>query len=483
MGTIRNQTFSGVKWTALESASTHVITFVLGVVLARLLTPEDFGMIGVLAVFMAVSQTFIDSGFTHALIRKPGLDDDDCCTVFYFNVAIAAVCYGALFCGAPLIERFFAMEGLEAVVRAYGLTLVVGALEAVQITRLTIQLDFKTLAKINVVSSFASGVLGVGLAYRGFGVWALVWQNVGGRAIHLALTWWAARWRPGLRFSTKSFRELFAFGSKLLAGNLLWTADDNLTPVIIGKYFQKSDLGLYDRGKHFAYVPTNMIMGILERVTFPILAKIQDDRERLLLVYRKYIRSSSMAIMFPLLLLAALAKPATGLLLGEKWFACAIYLQVFIFATLFNHIQKLNLNLLKVAGRSDYVLKIEVWKRLISISMIFAGVPFGVLGICVSRVLYAQVALLFNTYYTGKLFGLGYVAQWRDFVPYVLQGVLACVPAYALTFAALPDWAAVALGGPLACACYWLLLHGRKDASYVEFVLPALRRVWKGKAA
>jgi len=483
VGTIKEQTFSGVKWTALESASTRVITFVLSILLARLLTPTDFGTIGVLAVFMAVSQTFIDSGFTHALVRKPDLSNDDCCTVFYFNIVIALVCYGMLFFGAPLIAHFFKMEELTSVVRVYCFTLVIGALEAVQITRLTIRLDFKSLAKINVASSFASGVLGVALAYYGFGVWALVWQSVGARVFHLTLTWFAAKWCPSLTFSTKSFRELFAFGSKLLLGNLLWTADDNLTPVLIGKFFQKSDLGFYDRGKHFAYLPSSTIMDILDRVTFPILAKIQDDRDRLLLIYRKYIRSSSMAIMFPLLLLAALARPAIGLLLGEKWFECAIYLQVFIFATLFTHIQRLNLNLLKVTGRSDYVLKIEVWKRLISISMIFAGVPFGVLGICVARVIYAQIALLFNTYYTGKLFGLGYVTQWRDFVPYVAQSVLACAPAYALTFTPLPHWAAIAIGGPVACVCYWLLLQWRKDASYVEFVLPALRRVLKGKTA
>lgn len=474
---IKKQTFSGIKWTALEQLSTHVVTFVLGIILARLLSPSDFGTVGVLSVFMAVSQTFIDSGFGQALIRQKKLNDVDCSTVFYFNIAVSLVCYLILFLCAPLIADFFAMPILSSIVKVYCLTLLIGSFESVQISRLTANLNFKALAKVNVLSSLVSCVVGVSLAYLNYGVWVLVWQRIVARLFHLCMVWIVAKWHPQWTFSKQSFMSLFSFGGKLLVGNLIWQIYVNLTPIIIGKYFSAKDLGYYTRGTHLATLPANTIMGVLSKVTYPILAKIQDDRVRLVSIYRKYIKSTSMAIMFALLLLAALAKPVVLLLLTDKWADCIIYLQIFIFSAMFDHVDKLNLNLLKVVGKSDLILKLEIYKRIISLSVLFAAIPFGVIGICISKVIYGQIALAFNTYYSGKLFGMGYFSQMKDFVPYAFFSFISCVPAYCLTMVEIPYWTMIAAGFIIAVGVYWSILHLLNDSSYRMFVVPALNKI------
>lgn len=475
---IKRQTISGVKWTAIESISNHAITFILGIVLARLLNPTDYGTIGVLSVFIAISNTFIDSGFGQAIIRKKDLSDTDCSTVFYFNIGISLLCYIALFLCSPWIADFFKMPILTSIVKIYTLTLVIGAFESVQINRLLVKLDFKTLAKINVLSTIFSGIIGLILAYCGFGVWALVFQAVLSRIFHLILVWICAKWHPLLIFSKKSFKELFGFGGKLLMSGILWQIYANLTPIIIGKFFSAKDLGNYTRGTQLAIFPSSIILGILDRVIYPILAKIQDDTVHLVAIYRKYIRCTSFAIMFPLVLLGALGKPIILLMLTEKWAACIIFLQIYIFSAMFDHIDKLNLNLMKVVGKSDLILKLEVYKRLISISMILLAIPFGVIGICISKVIYEQIALIFNTYYSGKLFGLGYLSQMKDYMPYAIFSILACAPCYFLTFMNIPNWMIILIGAPLSLLIYLSIAHIRKDATYIEFCLPLMKKVF-----
>lgn len=482
MESIKKQTLSGVKWTAMESFSTQAITFVIGIILARLLSPSDYGIIGVLSVFMAVSGAFIDSGFGQALIRKQNLRDIDYSTVFYFNIVISIICYLILFFCSSLIADFFKMPILTSVVKVYCLTLIIGAFEAVQISRLTSNLNFKALAKANVVSTIVSGITGLSLAYLGYGIWALVLQSVFSRVFHLCIIWIIAKWHPTFSFSKESFKDLFGFGSKLLAGHLLWTIYSNLTPLIIGKFFTVKDLGYYSRGTGLAQLPANTLMDILGRVTYPILAKIQDDTDHLIIIYRKYIRSTSMVIMFALLLLAALAKPIVLLVLTEKWVDCIIYLQIFIFSAIFDHIQRLNINLLKVTGRSDYILKLEIYKRLVSTVILVASIPFGVIGICLSKVIYEQIALVFNTYYTGKIFKLGYITQVKDFLPYVFLSLMACLPSYILSFFKLPNICIIIVGAILSILLYAFFLLLKKDSIFGEFAVPLIKkyyRIWR----
>lgn len=467
---VRESTISGVKWTAIEQFSTQAIGFVLGVILARLLNPSDYGTVGLLSIFMAVSNTFIDSGFGQALIRKKDCTDVDYSTIFYFNLAVSSACYLILFACSPLIASFFNMPILSSVVKIYCLTLVIESFGIVPRAWLSKNLEFKSISKINVLSSLFSAVIGVALAYAGLGVWALVWQSLLSVVFSNIVLWIISKWKPVGRFSKKSFKEMFGFGSKLLAGGLLWQINSNLTPLIVGKFFSARALGLLSKGSSVAGMPASFIFGILSRVSFPILATLQDDRERLINVYRKLIKFSSMLIMFALLLLAALAKPVVLILFTEKWVSCVIYLQLVTFAVMTDHIDKLNLNLLIVVGRSDLHLKLEVYKRVISLAMLFGSIPFGVVGICVSRILYAQIALMFNTYYTGKLFGMGYWRQWKDFFPYVLFGVIAVAPAFMLTYTSLSNWIVILIGAMLAMVLYFGALKLRNDESYSELM-------------
>lgn len=480
---VKEQTLSGMKWTILDQFSVYAITFTLSIILARLLNPTDYGTIGVLSVFIAVSGAFIDSGFGQALVRKLDCKDEDYSTIFFFNLGVSIICYLILFACSPLIASFFKMPILTSIVKVYCLTMVIGAIGAVPRTRLTKNLQFKSIAKINVLSAVFSGVIGVLLAYLGWGVWALVWQGVLAAIFNNIVIWIEVKWKPSLVFSKKSFKELFGFGSKLLAGGLIWQLYSNLTPIIIGKFFSARDLGLYSRGANIAQMPASIIFSVMAKVSYPIFARLQNDKERLVRVYRKYIKFSSMLIMFALILVAALAKPIVLILLTDKWASCIIFLQLFAFSVLTDHLDKLNLNLLVVVGRSDLHLKLEIYKRIISLTMLLSAIPFGVIGICISKIIYAQIALMFNTYYNGKLFGMGYWSQVKDFSPYILFSLIAATPAFMLTFTGLNEWVTAIVGSVSAIGLYWVMLRLKKDESFEELVKIINEKVLRRKSA
>ena len=433
MGELKEKTISGVKWNAVGRFSTQGINFVIGLLLARILSPSDYGVVGMLGIFFAIAQTFIDSGFSSALIRKKDCTDADYSTAFYFNLGVGIISFLILFLSAPYIARFFDTPILKDVARVLSINLFINSLT---------------------------------MAYSGFGIWSLVFQSVSSATIRAILLWQIGRWRPRLTFARDSFRYLFGFGSKILTASLLHTIYANLTTIIIGKVYTAKDLGYYSRGESLAPFPSSNLIGILHSVTYPILAKIQDDDARLIQAYRKYISITSMVIFFGMCLLAALAKPFILALLTDKWINSVIYLQVFCFAWMFDHLCALNLNILYVKGRSDLVLRLEIIKKTISISMIIAAIPFGVLAICVSRAIYTQIAIIINTYYTGKLYGLGYFEQVRDFIKYLLYSLISVAPAFLLTYTTWNPIIILAVGGLSACSIYLLLLH--KDPNLKE---------------
>lgn len=468
MSELKEQTISGVKWNAIGRFAAQGISFVIGIFLARILTPSDFGVVGMIAIFMAISQTFIDSGFGSALIRKNDCTEDDYSTAFYFNILVGILCYIVLFFSSPFIADFFQTPILKDVVRVFAINLFLNSLTIVQVAKLTKIVDFKSQAIVNLIATVISGCLGLFLAYNGYGVWSLVYQTVALSTVRAILLWMVTKWRPLLIFSKPSFRYLFGFGSKILSASLLHTIYSNLTTILIGRYYTSKDLGYYSRGESLAALPSTNLIGILQSVTYPILSKIQDDDVRLINVYRKYIRMTSIIIFFGMFLLAALARPLIISLLTERWTDSIIYLQVFCFAYMFDHICQLNLNILYVKGRSDLVLRLEVIKKTISISMIVAAIPFGVLAICIARALYTQVAVIINTYYTGKLFNLGYLAQVKDFSKYLIVSLIAVLPAFLLTFTPINSILTLLLGTIIAIVIYWLLL--RRDIYFIELI-------------
>ena len=417
---LKAKTFHGVVWSALERFSLQGVQFVINIIMARLLLPSDYGIIAMLAIFLQISQTFVDSGFTNALIQRKERTEVDFATVFYFNIVIGIVFYGVLYFSAPWIADFYHMPVLVPVTRVIALNLIISALSAVHKTKLTIAIDFKTQAKASLTAASISGGIGIWLAYVGFGVWALVVQTLMNALLLTLLLYYFLRWKPLWVFYTASFKRLFSFGSKLLVSGLIHTVYHNMYALVIGRKFSAQDLGYYTRAEQFAIFPSSNLNAIIARVAFPVLSDIQDETERLAEAYRKYIRLSSF-IIFPLMFgLAALAKPVIVLLLTEKWLGIVVLLQILCFDWMFDHLSVINLNLLYVKGRSDLALRLEIVKKIIATSILFLSIPFGLIGMCCGRVLYSLVATYLNTYYTKSLIGLSLRKQLNDIIPYWL---------------------------------------------------------------
>lgn len=458
MGDIRNQTIYGLKWSALERISVQGIQFLIGVILARLLPPSDFGVIAMLTIFLAISQTIIDGGFSNALIRKVDRSEADYSTVFIFNIIIGVLLCLIVVWAAPYIAAFYEMPQLSSVMKVLALTLLFNSFSVVFYAILTINIDFRSIAIANFVSAIISGVIGIVMAYQGWGVWSLVFQSVSRSVVNALLVAVLAKWRPKFFFSRVSFVEMFSYGSKILISSLINTVYANLTPMIIGKFYTSKDLGYYDRGRQFGVLPINYIVQTYERVTFPIMSQLQNDDTRLIDAYRKYIKSASLIMFIVVMLIIALAKPIILLILSAKWVEAIIYLQLFCVAEMFNHVTRLNLVLLQVKGRSDLFLRLEVIKKAISLSMLLCAAPFGIIPICISQILYSQIAMYINTYYTKKLFGLSYLMQVKDFSKYLIFAVVACAPAYLMVVFDIPSLLSIIIGSVIALALYTKVL-------------------------
>ena len=468
MGELKDKAISGVKWNAIGRFSTQGVNFIIGLILARLLSPSDYGVVGMVGIFFAIAQTFIDSGFGSALIRKNDCTDTDYSTAFYFNVIVGLVCCILLWIASPFIADFFNTPILKDLVKVMSLNMFIGSFAIVHSTKLTHSVDFKSQSIVNLLTAVLSGTMGIFMAYKGFGVWCLVFQQLIATVLRVVLLVAITKWFPKLLFSKSSFKYLFNFGSKILTASILHTIYANMTTLIIGKFYSAKDLGYYSRGESLATYPSTNITGILQSVTYPVLSKIQDDDEHLIQSYRKLISMTSLVIFFGMFLLAALAKPLIVTLLTDKWLDAVIYLQIFCFAYMFDHICALNLNILYVKGYSNLVLKLEVIKKTISISMILAAVPFGVMAICIARALYTQIAVVINTYYTGKLFDMGYLKQVKDFSKYLVLSVLAVIPAFLLTYLSISGILQLLLGGTVAVILYILFLY--KDVYFTELI-------------
>lgn len=417
------------------------------IIMARLLTPDDYGLVGMLAIFIAVSQSLIDSGFSQALIRKQDRSEIDNSTVFYFNIAVGIVLYAIMWFSAPLIARFYNEPILIPLTRAVSLGFVFNSLAVVQRALLTIRLDFKTQAKASLIGAVVSGGIGIYMAKTGFGVWAIVAQQLANLGLIAILLWIFSKWKPILAYSWASFRELFSFGSKLLASGLLDTIYKNIYLIVIGKIFKASDLGYYTRANQFSDFASSNITGIFQRVSYPVLCTIQEDDARLADVYRKILRTSAF-IIFPLLTgLAAVAKPLIVSFLTEKWMFSATLLVPLCFAAMWYPVHSINLNLLQVKGRSDLFLKLEIVKKITGVIVLCISIPFGLLAMCWGTVLNSLIALVINTHYTGKLIHLGFIRQMKDLLPtFLLSLVMSAVVYTTVTFIPMRHVLALTVG-------------------------------------
>lgn len=417
---LKSKATKGIIWSSIERFSTQGIQFLIMIIMARLLTPKDYGLIGMVSIFLAVSQSLIDSGFSQALIRKQNRTEVDNSTVFYFNIIISSLLYIILYISAPFVAEFYNQPELTKVMRIICLGVIINSLAVVQRALLTIKIDFKTQAKSSLIAAFFSGCIGIFIAYNGLGVWALVIQQLLNLTTNTLLLWFFSRWRPKAIFSWNSFRELFAFGSKLLISGLIDTLYKNIYPIVIGKLFNASSLGHYTRAHQFSEFPSSNVTGIIQRVTYPVLCGIQDDTIRLKEIYRKFLKLSAFVI-FPLMIgLAAVAKPFVNIMLGTQWEFCGQLLQIICFSMMWYPIHAINLNLLQVKGRSDLFLRLEIIKKILGISVLCITAPWGLIYMCYGQIFNSLVALIINTYYTGKLIQVGYLKQMRDLLPTII---------------------------------------------------------------
>lgn len=430
---LKNKTVKGIVWSSVERFSVQGIQFLVMIVMARLLTPKDYGLVGMVAIFIAVAQSLVDSGFSQALIRKQNRTETDNSTVFYFNIVVGILLYLVLFAIAPWVADFYNSPELTALMRVICLSVVFNSFVVVQRALLTVNIDFKTQAKASLTAAVVSGVIGIGMAYSGFSYWSIVAQQLVNLGLNTLLLWIFTRWRPRWIYSWGSFRELFTFGSKLMFSGLLDVVYRNMYLLVIGKVFTASSLGYYTRANQFAEFPSSNLTGIMQRVTYPVLCQIQDDDERLAQIYRRFLRLSAFLI-FPLLVgLSAVAEPFVLLLLKEQWLFAATLLQIICFAMMWYPIHAINLNLLQVKGRSDLFLRLEIIKKAIAVLILCVTIPMGLIAMCVGQILSSLIALIINTNYTGKLIQVGFLRQMRDLLPTLLLSLSMWGVVYGIT--------------------------------------------------
>lgn len=412
--TLKQATTKGLFWSSVERFSNQGVQFVFSIILARLLSPSDYGIIAMVTIFFAVAQSFVDSGFSNALVRKTDRVEEDLSTCFYFNIGVGIIAYIVLFLIAPLVANFYSQPILSPIIRITGLGVILNSLCVVQQALFTIKIDFKSQAKITLSATVISGIVGIILAYQGYGIWALVWQGVASSIVRMGLLWLMSKWRPRTGFSKSSFNYLFGYGSKLLASGLLDTIYNNIYPIVIGKFYNPAQLGNYSRALGWAQLPSANITSILQRVTFPVLSAIQDDTLRLQNSYRRLLKLSAF-IVFPLMMgLAAIASPLIRVILTAKWDGCVLYLQILCFALMLYPIHAINLNLLQVKGRSDIFLRLEIIKKIIGVVILIITIPLGITAMCLGMVFSSIICLIVNTYYTSRFIDVGLLTQLKD---------------------------------------------------------------------
>lgn len=437
---LKRKAIKGVGWSFIDNIAGSGITFLVGLILARLLTPAEFGVIGMITIFIAISNSIVDSGFSNALIRKTDASEKDYNTVFIFNLLVSLALYVILFLCSPLISSFFKEPLLIPVTRVIGLVLIFNALCIIQRTLLNKEINFKTQTKISVISSTGSGVIGIGMAVMGYGVWSLVGQQLSRQFLNALFLWIFNTWRPAFTFSKKSFDELFSFGSRLMISGIINTTYNNIYYFIIGKFYTPAELGQYTRAEQFKNIFSQNLTGIVQRVSYPVLSNIQTEEERLLRAYRKVIKTT-MLITFTLMLgMAAIAKPLILILIGDKWLLSVIYLQIMCFAGMLYPLHAINLNILQVKGRSDLFLKLEIIKKTLAVIPITLGIVLGIEYLLLGSVLNSFISFFLNSRYAEPLINYSTKQQVNDVFPAFAVSLAVALVMWLFTLTGWSNW-------------------------------------------
>lgn len=415
---LKSDAVCGIGWSFGGSAASYGITFIVGIVLARLLTPEEYGLIGIITIFITIFNGIVDSGFSNALIRKQNATELDNNTVFYTNLSLSLLLYIALCIAAPSIASFFEKRELIALTRIMGLCLIINAFSLIQVSILTKELDFRTQSKCSVISSAVSGIIGVLFAIKGGGVWALVWQQITKQLFNTVLLWLWRSWRPQYVFSKESFMDLFSFGWKMMVSGIINSFWGQIYQVVIGKCYTPAILGQYTRAREYVNVVSQNLTSVIQKVSYPTLSKIQDDKERLKHGYRIIIRMSALVVFVFCLGMGGCAKQLVLVLIGEQWLPCVPMMQIVCFSMALYPIHAINLNMLQVQGRSDLFLKLEIVKKIIGILPILAGIFFNIYWmLIVGFITGGCIDVILNSHYSGKMINYSTWDQVKDLLP------------------------------------------------------------------
>lgn len=476
---LKSQTVSGVGWSAINNIANHFVTFAVGIVLARLLSPEDFGLLGLTAIFTVICEALINGGFSAALVRKVDASEEDYSTVFVVNFVNAIFLYVVIFFCAPLIASFFDKAELTELVRVASFGMVIGSISIVQLARITKQLNFKLQAKITLASSFASGVVGISLAVLGFGVWSLVVQKLSYTILVTILLCIGSRWSPSLFFSKPSYNNLFGFGWKIMVSDVLNTIWGEISHFVVGKFYSPASLGQYSRASHFNYIFSGNLTDIIQRVTFPVLSSIQGEKARLLDAYRKIIKVTIFVSSIVLLVAAAISEPLIYCLIGSKWHEASVYLPLMCIAGTVFMLVAVNMNMLKVIGRSDLLLGLTIAHKLLASISLFIGVFIGIIPMLLSNLGVIVITYVFYAFLSGREIGYGIGCQLRDVFPsYILGGGVAA-SIYFLKYLPLSYWLILPLQLMTAFSVVFVLCEKFQLEEYRELkgiLIPYVRR-------
>lgn len=474
---LKNKAANSVMWSAIERFSVQGIQFVLSIIIARLVLPSDYGLIAMLGIFLAIAQTFIDSGFSNALIQKQNRTETDFSTVFYFNILIGLIVYAILYFCSSYIADFYSEPKLNLITKIISLNLIFSSFSVIQRAKLTIALNFKLQAIVSLIAVIISGVLGVYLACIGYGVWALIFQSLLNNLLNTIFLWMTVRWLPKICFSYQSFVELFSFGSKLLLSAILHTIYVNLYNLVIGKKFSSIDLGYYNRSYTIAYFPSNNISSILSRAIYPIQCSIQNDAERLKDSFIQYLRMSTY-IVFPLMIgLCVLAKPLIVIVLTDKWLPMLPLLQIMCIAYMWDPVMSINNNILNARGRSDYFFKAEVIKKIIAVFILITTIPFGIKVMCFGLILYALSDIIIIARYTKRVIDVDFLTQLKALCPIILLNISLGIVVFCTTLLAGNSILQLVLGTFLGVVYYFFISYvfGMREMKTLLLLLRNMR--------
>ena len=403
MQSLKDKTVTGVGWSAADAFLGQGVTFIVGLVLARLLSPEEYGLIGIVSIFTTVMLGIVDSGFSNSLIRKQEVTDEDYCTLFYFNLVVSVLLYALLYLGAPWIALFFKRPRLLLLVRVMGLLLIIQALSIVQNTILSRKIDFKTKTKASVISALSSGLIGIGMALKGFGVWSLVGQQLSRQLIYTMSLWYFNKWWPNAKLNGESLKYMWGFGWKLLVSGLLDNIWKEVYQMIVGKFYSPATLGQYTRSKQYANLFSANFTSVVQRVSYPALSQLQDEKERMVAAFRRVIKTTMFVTAIVMISMAAVAEPLIYCLIGPQWNQAATFLPLICISMSLYPLHAINLNMLQIQKRTDVFLYLEIAKKILAIGPICLGIFTNIYWMIIGTIITGIMAFFLNSYFPRNL--------------------------------------------------------------------------------